>query len=285
MIVIETMIGLQVVGVVMPAGADVTALVRTRLAPVIRFFADGHGVGITAQAAREAMFGGRAYYLAPGAGFPASAIEGVYHHWNWRPMLNMGMVDGGADYVLFKNGETWRNPDAAPQDIDPARAREARWDDWGTWRRAGDVVVVTMNGEAGERFAPNQLIRYDPAGANQRVEGSWQSSLVAVTQASGNAVSGIASRSITFHADGRFERDSFGGASFSNQAGGATAGGIFAAAAAARSGRYRIDGYRLELIYDDGHGDSALFYWAGGKEDRYGMLFINGVKFLDGVSR
>jgi hypothetical protein len=281
-IVIKTMIGLQVIGVVMPAGADVPSLVRSRFGPVVSYFADFHGVGITAHAAREVMFGGRAHYLAPGAGFPASAVEGVYHHWNWRASANMGMVDGGADYVLFRNGEAWRSPDAAPQDINPAKAKEARWDDWGTWRRAGDDVVLTMNGAAGERFAPQQFIRYDPAGADQRVEGRWQSSLAAVTTAAGHATGAMASRSITLHSDGRFERDGFGSASFSSQTG---AAGTFAAAGPARSGRYRIDGYRLELTYDDGRSDSALFYWAGGKDDRFGMLFINGVKFLGGVSR
>jgi hypothetical protein len=201
------------------------------------------------------------------------------------PMINIGMVDTGADYVLFRNGDAWRSPDAAPQDIDPAKAKEARWEDWGTWRRAKDDVVLTMNGEAEERFALHQLIRYAPAGANQRVEGSWQSSLAAVTQVAGNAASAVASRSITLHADGRFERDGFSSASFSNQTGGTTAGGTFAASTPARSGSYLINGYTLKLIYDDGRSDSALFYWAGGEENRYGMLFINGVKFLGGVSR
>jgi hypothetical protein len=67
----------------------------------------------------------------------------------------------------------------------------------------------------------------------------------------------MASRSITLHSDGRFERDGFGSASFSSQTG---AAGTFAAAGRARSGRYRIDGYRLGLTHDDGRSDSALFY-------------------------
>jgi len=49
-------------------------------------------------------------YLAPGKGIPAQQIEGVYHHWNWMMMLNAGMIDTGADYILFKNGEVWRHP-------------------------------------------------------------------------------------------------------------------------------------------------------------------------------
>jgi hypothetical protein len=283
MVVIATMIGLQVVGLVMPADTDVAALMRTRIAPVIRLFANGYGVGVTARAARDAMFGGRAHYLAPGAGIPASAIEGVYHYWNWMPAINMGMNDTGADYVLFRSGDTWRSPDAAPQDIDLAKAKEARWDDWGTWRRAGDDIILTMNGEAEERLASHQLIRYDPASTDQRVEGSWQSSLAAVAQVAGSTASAVAFRSIALHADGRFERDGFNSASFSNQTGSTTAGGTFATTVPARGGRYRIDGYALKLIYDDGRNDSALFYWAGGQDDRYRMLFINGVKFLGGV--
>jgi hypothetical protein len=74
----------------------------------------------------------------------------------------------------------------------------------GTWRRVGDDVVLTMNGEAEERLASHQLIRYDPASTDQRVEGRWQSSLAAVTQVAANAASAVASRSLALHADGRF---------------------------------------------------------------------------------
>lgn len=281
MIAVDLLNGWQVGGLVVPEGTDLQALIQTRVRPLINLMAEGRVVGITEERARDAMFGGREYYLAPGAGIPASAIEGVYHNWNWGAAANFGMVDYGADYVFFRNGETWRKPDAAPQDIDPAKAKEARRQDWGTWRRAGNDVVLTMNGKAEERFAPDRLIRYEPAGADQRVEGSWRSSLGGVGQTAGNTAITSVSRSITLHADGRFERGGFSSASFSSQ----NAAGTFATTAPARNGRYRINGYILELTYDDGRRDSAIFYWAGGKDDRYGMLFINGEKFLGGLSR
>jgi hypothetical protein len=141
-----------------------------------------------------------------------------------------------------------------------------------------------MNGQAEMRLPPSQLARYDPAGPDQRVEGSWQWSNGAHL---GNTTS-TASRSITLHANGRFEQNGFGsaGASFTDAAGHRTGGWTSGSPVTARSGRYRIGGYALEVTYDDGRRDSALFYWAGdNRNNRYSMLVINGAKFLGGVSR
>ncbi|HEY2533611.1 MAG TPA: hypothetical protein VGJ20_37735 [Xanthobacteraceae bacterium] len=286
MLVVETTAGLQAIGVAMPARVKPTQI---NFKPLTGLVADGRSVGIMARAARAAiaMFMGREYYLAPDAGISEPTIEGVYHLWRWELMVNRGMVDTGTDYVLFKNGEVWRSPGAAPQDIDPAKFKEARWDDWGIWRRAGGNVILTMNGQAEARLPSNQLARYDPAGADQRVEGRWQWSSGFVAQtAVGNTTSGVASRSITLHADGRFEQNGFGSTSFSDEIGGRRTAGAFATPAPAQSGRYRINGYSLEVTYDDGRRDSALFYWAGdNRNNRYSMLVINGAKFLGGVSR
>ena len=285
MLLIGTAAGLQVIGLVAPASVTSTQI---NLQPLNGLATDSGG--ITARAARIAiaMFMGGQYYFAPDAGISESAIEGVYHYWRWELMVNRGMVDTGSDYVLFKNGEVWRSPGAAPKDIDPAKFKEARWADWGTWRRAAGGVVLTMNGQAevGLPFkesvvkgASTQLVRYDPAGANQHVEGRWAWSSGFNTP----SVSANSSRSIALHADGRFEENGFTGA-FST--GSHSSGWAAGAPAPARSGRYRIDGYSLEVTYDDGRRSSALFYWAGdGTNDRHSMLVVNGTKFLGGVSR
>jgi len=280
MFVVKTAAGLQVIGVVAPA--SVTSA-QINYKPLIGLVAEGGGAGITARAARTAiaMFMGRQYYLAPDAGPADSSIEGVYHYWHWEPMVNSGMIDTGADYVLFKNGEVWRSPGAAPLDIDPTKFKEARWNDWGSWRRAGATIGITMNGQAAAWVAPNQFVRYDPAGANQRVEGRWTWS----RGSSSGSTNVVTDRSITLHADGRFEQTGFSGA-FSTDTGtrraGWTTGWSVGAPAAAQGGHYRINGYALKVTYDDGRRDSALFYWAPGSDGRFSMLVINGTQYLGG---
>lgn len=211
-------------------------------------------------------------------------IEGVYHHWNWMMMLNAGMIDTGADYILFKNGEAWRHPQLPPQDVDIAKAKKVASADWGTWQRTGSVVVIRMPGGQDERYNATQLVRYEAAPKNQHVEGSWHTTLSQVSHAGGQSTVGVATNTLALHADGRFEWESSSGASFQNGAGSARAGGTFANSRPAQAGHYLIDGYTLELRYEDGRVERDLFYWAGGEGNkRYDMLLANGRKYLGGL--
>lgn len=220
-------------------------------------------------------------YLAPGRGIPAQQIAGVYHHWNWMMMLNAGMIDMGADYILFKNGEVWRHPQLPPQDIDVAKAKQVAPVDWGSWQRAGSAIVIRMPGGHDERYGPAQLVRYEAAPKNQRVEGSWHTTLSQVSHAGGQSVSGVATHTLVLHANGGFEWEGFSGASFQSGTGSARAGGTFTTSGPAHAGHYVIDGYTLELHYDDGRVERDLFYWAGGEGNkRYDMVLVNGRRYL-----
>ena len=225
-------------------------------------------------------------YLAPGRGIPPQQVEGVYHHWNWMMMLNAGMIDTGADYILFKNGEVWRHPQLPPQDVDVSKAKQVAAADWGSWQRAGSVIVIRMPGGHEERYQPTQFVRYEAAPKNQRVEGSWHTTLSQVSNTGGQSVTGAATNTLVLHADGGFEWRGFSGASFQNGTGAARAGGAFANSRPAHIGHYLIDGYTLELRYDDGRVERDLFYWAGGEGNkRYEMVLVNGRKYLGALSR
>ena len=219
-------------------------------------------------------------YLAPGKGIPAQQIEGVYHHWNWMMMLNAGMIDTGSDYILFKNGDVWRHPQLPPQDIDIAKAKNLTSTDWGTWQRSGNVTVIRMRGGHDERYEPAQLVRYEAAPKNQKVEGSWHTTQSYAGSAGGHSTTGVATNTLTLHADGHFVWDSFSSASFQNGTGSTRTGGTFTNPRPVHAGRYQIDGYTLELNYDDGRVERDLFYWAGGPNKRYDMLLLNGKKYL-----
>ena len=219
-------------------------------------------------------------YLAPGKGIPAQQIEGLYHHWNWMMMLNAGMIDTGSDYILFKNGEVWRHPQLPPQDIDVAKAKHLTSTDWGSWQRTGNVTVIRMPGGHDERYEPAQLVRYEPAPKNEHVEGSWHTTLTYVSNAGGHSTTGVSTHTLILHSDGRFIWDNFSGASFQNSTGSTRTGGTFTNPRPVHAGHYQIDGYTLQLTYDDGRVERDLFYWAGGPNERYDMLLLNGKKYL-----
>jgi len=248
---------------------------------LIPLASEGRGPGTLARAARAAiaMFTGAAYYISADSGVAGPAIEAVYHFWNWQTTVNSGMVDQGADFVLFKNGEVWRNPGAGPRDIDPVRFKEARWQDWGSWRTQLGRIVITLNGQAATMLPADKFVRYAPATA-QRVEGRWKWN----SSYSSPASFGGSERLISLHANGRFEEHGF--TSFTSTSGGRSgSAATVGAGAPASSGQYRIDGYTLDVTYDDGHKSSALFYWAPGSDSPYEMCVINGTKYMGGLLR
>ena len=272
----------QVIGVIAPGNADIGALTKTRLAPLAKLIADGKASGVAPWSARAALYGGRDYYLAPGKGISPSRIEGVYHHYNMIVTFNMGMNDAGSDYIFFDNGDVWSDPDAAPQDIDVDKAKQAAWQKWGHWHRPwlGSETIIQMNGQQQEEhFSGTELIRYDPPPRDQRVEGSWQAMSGGVMGFGNNTTSLVSTHTVTLYADGRFERDGFAGASFDNEIGNTHTGGTTTSNKPQRGGRYRIDRYALLFDYDDGTQESDFFYWAGGKNP-FELMMLNGGKYL-----
>jgi len=272
---VPTAAGVQVIGMILPAKGDW----NFNFDPLHWLASEGGGARGQARATRAAIavLAGEGYYVKPEAGVEGPSIEAVYHFWRWRN-YGHGTVDTGSDFVLFKNGEFWRNPGAGPRDIDADRFKEARWYDWGTWAKRTDGILVTLNGHQPELLSFQQLKRYEPAtGASQRVEGFWKWSKMAVTSADSFVQN---TKTMRLHADGRFERDGF---AWSNPSLGREA--LRNPNGAHFRGHYRINGYTLNLDYDDGTKVSDFFYWAGGASNTgYDMCLINGASWLGGLA-
>lgn len=282
--VIESTAGVQVIGMIMPASVKQSDF---NYAPLQRLASLGDDSGAVARAARGAiaMCARGDFYTAPDAGAGGPEIDAVYHFWNRHATPNNGVVDDGADFVLFKNGEVWRNPGAGPRDIDPVKFKEARWTDWGTWHPQAGGILITLNGQAPTLMQPGTFQRYQPESATgQRVEGQWR--WLRTTETPNVLVN--SEQVIRLHADGRFELNASTGAiglpdwsrpGLPRMPG--TPG-----ARLRRTGHYRLDGYTLDLTYDQGGNSSNLFYWAGdGGFDRHAMFLLNGVSWQGGLAR
>jgi len=260
--------GLQVIAAVAPVSVNFNALNSSALMRLAHLERDALTRSGAVRTALATLMGA-AYYAAPDAGLGGPAVEGVYHFW----------IDRGADFVLFKNGEVWRNPGAGLRDIDPVKFKEARWLDAGSWRRQGGGFAITLNGQDAMLMPNGKFQRFEPSpGGSQRLDGSWQwsRSPTSVTE------SVVTEGAIRLHADGRFEQTGTTSVLNLTRANSPTS---TSAAGASKPpvvrGHYRIDGYTLDLTYDDGRKGSALFYWAGElHNDRYGMCIINGAQWL-----
>jgi hypothetical protein len=212
------------------------------------------------------------FVTAPGGGLAASDIEAIVRRWA-NEQSGMTMQVRTYYTLLLKDGSAMDGlPIVALADFDVAASKKAEPQWWGHWTRIGGKYHVA--------YANGSVWDYDrdavriPARRSEFLEGTWEgysaySTMYAVSQSRW---------SVTFGSDGRFVKSSShstvgsaGVAAAGNVVGGAVVtddhgttatmgGGNFSArstrraggADAQRMGTYRLDGYTLELRYDDG---------------------------------
>ncbi|MGO4125529.1 hypothetical protein AB4Z01_14080 [Inquilinus sp. YAF38] len=204
----------------------------------------------------------------PDKGIPADQIEAVL----FREQFQVGMNPTGGTYtdrneesfLLLKDGTAYRYEfDYPPTDLDADQVRRRAPQDWSRWERPGDKYV--MSAAAGEKADLPSFTVLKPFPPDARLDRSYY--FLNVFQG------GVTRRiDLVFRPDGTFERHQGGSFFMQSMAGtgpdggsvGVAGGGFaavtnengFSAMGALKSrdsaGRYRLDGYTLQLMADDG---------------------------------
>jgi hypothetical protein len=231
-----------------------------------------------------------AYVKPAGTGLKPKDIEAIL--WEWRnEQSGMTMQVRTYYYLLLKDG-TYRHglPPVALEDFDAAAEKQGDKEQWGRWTRSGASYGLKRNGDTDVHTVRADSARL-PARKDEKLEGTWEietaySSLWSVSRSR---------RSISFDRDGRFTRNSGGsivGSMGSGAAGNAVGGSVthdddsssssmssqVAVAGTSRkrpstlpdrSGTYRLDGYTLELRYDNGRVERLAFCTTDSRDTFY----------------
>lgn len=204
----------------------------------------------------------------PDKGIPFGQIEAML----FREQFQLGINPTGGTYtnrneesfMLLKDGTAYRFEfDYPPTDLDADQVRRRAPQDWSRWERPGDKYVMTA--AAGEKADLPSFTVLKPFPPDARLDRSYY--YLNVSQG------GVTRRiDLTFRADGTFERHQGGSFFMQSMAGtgpdggsvGVSGGGMaavmnengFSMGGALKSrdsaGRYRLDGYTLQLTADDG---------------------------------
>lgn len=204
----------------------------------------------------------------PDKGVPAGQIEAML----FREQFQIGINPGGGSYtdrneesfLLLKDGTAYRYEFGyPPTDLDVEQVRRRAPQDWSRWERPDQTYVMTA--AAGERSDFSRFTVLKPFPPDARLDHSYY--YLNVSQG------GVTSRiSLVFRPDGTFERHQGGSYFMQSPVGtgpdggsvGVYSGGMgavmgengFSVGGALKSrdsaGRYRLDGYALQLTADDG---------------------------------
>lgn len=227
---------------------------------------------------------------APGKGLAEKDLVAVVIHGESN-MMNGTRWDEDVRFLL-RDGTVYRRTEMPPDQVNVTASRQLEPQRWGRWRSAGKGYEMQAQDEEGRPQGDWKAVKHHavrPWPKDSKLEGSFSRGRFDGSLALGGTSSKKAFR---FTPDGRFERSysslsssgtvaatlnnvnisasSYGDGKGSNSTGGGTVGGPFGTAGAvssgsrddgaSRRGRYRLDGFAIELDYDDGRKERLLSF-------------------------
>jgi hypothetical protein len=205
---------------------------------------------------------------APGQGLKPADIKGVVIN------AESGVGVGGMvtieyrPYLLLQNGTVYRYPTVAPYDLDVAASKTAEPNKWGTWKLEGKTLVVTLP-EKGvmktERWTSEWFWAKAPT-ANEKIKGAYMTIGGGGNTAMGGNTMIYYSSNINFNDKGQFIMKKSGGGTNTDFDVNTTAYSNSNAA-----GTYKLNGYSIEMKYNNGQVVRKLFYFYPDSRTTFGI--------------
>ncbi|SEM83017.1 hypothetical protein SAMN05192574_101942 [Mucilaginibacter gossypiicola] len=208
---------------------------------------------------------------APGKGLSAGDIAGMALH------SETGIGVGGMvlivwrPYLLLKNGMMYQNPDVSPYDLDVAKSKEQEPEKWGTWKINGKIITVNRGSKNGlpgkpEEWKSGWWTWATPATPNEKLNASYNSLTGGGNTAMGGGSITVSSTDITFNNSGQFTYESTGGGSYNG-----SGANVTAYSSKNKAGNYKLDGYCIELNYNNGNTTRQSFYFFSNDKKVFGI--------------
>jgi len=203
---------------------------------------------------------------APGQGLKPADIKGFVIHQETGIGVGGMVILVQRPYLLLKDGTCYKHCEVSPYDLDVARSRQTEPKQWGVWSIEGKKFTVRMNDDDKPDVWESNWHWARPAEKNEKIKGSWYTIGGGGNTALGGGSMVVSSGNITFNDKGQFTRLSTGGGSYAGPTGSVTAYSNKEAA-----GVYTLDGYSLELRYNNGTVVRQSFYFYPDSKEVFGL--------------
>ncbi|MDN3548478.1 hypothetical protein [Mucilaginibacter aquaedulcis] len=199
-----------------------------------------------------------------GKGITAAEIKGVLLHSETRLGVGGMLIFVYFPYLLLKNSSMYEHLGVSPADINEAESRQSEPTKWGTWQLDGKALIVTHRNKDGSMTQPNRWTGWSwasPAKPNEKLTGTYGSISGGGNTAVGGGSMVVSSKYITFNNQGQFTYESIGGGSYNG-----STGSVTAYSSKDRAGTYTLDGYSIELRFNNGQVSRQSFYFYDDKD-------------------
>jgi hypothetical protein len=204
----------------------------------------------------------------PGQGLKPSEIRGIVIN------AESGIGVGGMvtieyrPYLLLQNGSIYRYPTVAPYDLNVAASKTTEPNKWGTWKLEGKTLVVTLP-EKGvmktERWSGDWFWAKAPV-ANEKIKGAYMTIGGGGNTAMGGNTMIVYSSNINFNDKGQFTMKKTGGGTNTDFDVNTSAYSNSNAA-----GTYKLNGYSIEMQFNNGQVVKKLFYFYPDSRTTFGI--------------
>lgn len=205
---------------------------------------------------------------APGQGLKPADVKGVVI--NSETGIGVGgmVIMEYRPYLMLANGTVYRYPTVAPYDLDVAASKTAEPNKWGTWKLEGKTLVVTLPYKGvmkTERWTSNWFWTKAPT-PNEKIKGAYMTIGGGGNTAMGGNTMIVFSSNINFNTKGQFTMKKVAGGSNSD----------FDVSTSTYSnsnsaGTYKLNGYSIEMRYNNGEVVRKLFYFYPDSKDAFGI--------------
>lgn len=202
-------------------------------------------------------------------GTPTVNINTVIMHLEYEAGMGGAIYPVYNAYILFKDGSIYKHPVTSPADLDMASSKQTEPKKWGTWTMSNDKLILywplekpKYQNSTWEKSSYKNVL---PAKKNETLEGSFKTLTGGGNTALGGDVLVVAAANIAFNQQGKFTLAKTAGVSSGSDVWENTN------SKTGEAGIYTLNGYTIELKYNNGKTQRQFFYFYPDSRKHFGI--------------
>ncbi len=199
----------------------------------------------------------------------AASIHAVIMHLEYEAGMGGAIYPAYNAYILFKDGTIYQAPVTSPADMDIASSKQTEPKKWGSWKMDADKLIVywplekpTYQNSTWKKSSYKNVL---PAKKGEILEGNFKTLTGGGNTALGGDVLVVAAANITFNKEGKFTLAKTAGVSSGRDIWENTH------SKTNEAGTYTLDGYTIELRYNNGKTQRQFFYFYPDSRKHFGI--------------
>lgn len=206
--------------------------------------------------------------LVTANGLKPAEIKGIAINMEYISGVGGGIYPSYEPYLLLTDGSIYDGPSVSPYHFDVAKSKQLEPAKWGSWKAVGKTMEISWpeKKDKSDTWEKNWFWAR-PATNGEKVAGAYKTISGGGNTALGGNVMVVSASNITFNKNGQFTMVSTSGGSNSGDF------GVSSSAYAHKdgAGTYILNGYSLELRFNNGKVQQKSFYFYPDSKEALGI--------------